>query len=199
MNMVELKEKASSYAEENILEVLKEVFAKVYADGYYQGYKDREDEFPVDLCNSKTEYIDLGLPSGTLWASDYEKEDDNYLFLPYSRAAKFSIPTQEQWEELRDCCKWEYDFENRRLKEARCTGPNGNVLRFKCTGMINSEKYVSGSEDKSIFWIKNDEKADSKYAVKIFYQYIPYNSKKIRETYEVFSGYKLPLRFVKSK
>ena len=46
--------------------------AQAYADGYRNGYKDREEEIPVDLRDNKTEYVDLGLPSGTLWSTDYE-------------------------------------------------------------------------------------------------------------------------------
>ena len=42
--MVELKEKAINYAEENVITVLKEAFARVYADGYRDGYKDHKDE-----------------------------------------------------------------------------------------------------------------------------------------------------------
>ena len=52
--MVELKEKANSYAEENVNTVLKEVFAKVYADGYRDGYKDCKDEIQVNLCDGRT-------------------------------------------------------------------------------------------------------------------------------------------------
>lgn len=38
--MIELNEKAGTYAKENVINVLKEAFAKVYADGYRDGYKD---------------------------------------------------------------------------------------------------------------------------------------------------------------
>ena len=64
--MEELKEKANRYAQDNISEILKEAFAKVYADGYRDGYKDCKNEIPVDLRSNKTEFIDLGLPSGLM-------------------------------------------------------------------------------------------------------------------------------------
>ena len=78
--MIELKEKAGIYAEENVINVLKEAFAKVYADGYRDGYKDREDEIPVDIRGNKTEYVDLGLPSGTLWSTDYERDGEKKCY-----------------------------------------------------------------------------------------------------------------------
>ena len=93
--MIELQEKANGFAEENILEVLKEACSKVYAEGYRNGYKDRDAEISVDLRDNKTEYVDLGLPSGTLWAVDYEKEGNNNIYLPYDQAAQFGIPTEE--------------------------------------------------------------------------------------------------------
>lgn len=106
--MVELKEKASSYAEENVINVLKEAFAKVYADGYRDGYKDRENEIPVDLRDSITEYVELGLPSGTLWSTDFEKEDGNVCYMTYGDASKFNITTICQWNELVQKCQWRY-------------------------------------------------------------------------------------------
>ena len=72
--MIELNEKADIYAEENVINVLKEAFAKVYADGYRDGYKDCLDHVSVNLRISNTEYVDLGLPSGTLWSADYERK-----------------------------------------------------------------------------------------------------------------------------
>ena len=73
--MIELKEKAGIYAEENVINVLKEAFAKVYADGYRDGYRDCKENVSVNLHFCNTEYVDLGLPSGTLWSTDYEKEN----------------------------------------------------------------------------------------------------------------------------
>ena len=59
--MIELNKKAVIYAEENIINVLKEAFAKVYADGYRDGYKDCQEEIPVNLRESKTTYVDSSL------------------------------------------------------------------------------------------------------------------------------------------
>ena len=105
--MTELNEKASIYAEENVINVLKEAFAKVYADGYRDGYKDCQNEIPVELRSNQTEFVDLGLPSGTLWSGEYEKEKDSLRYAPFDKAKTMMIPTKEQCEELLSCCKWE--------------------------------------------------------------------------------------------
>ena len=67
--MKELIEVANNYAENKTNEVLTSAIAQAYADGYKDGYRDREEEIPVDIRFKKTEYVDLGLPSGTLWAT----------------------------------------------------------------------------------------------------------------------------------
>ena len=125
-NMEELKVKANSYIEDNVINVLKEAFAKVYADGYRQGYKDCKEDIPVDLRSDNTEFIDLGLPSGTLWSSSYEKIGEERLYLPYDKAKEMNIPTENQWMELRKECRWSIDSD-----KLYCIGPNGNSIHFR--------------------------------------------------------------------
>lgn len=96
---------------------------------------------PVDL--TKTEWVDLGLPSGLLWA----KEDED-VQVPIHKALQSypdNLPSESDAEELRECCSRHFDP----LKKMMIfTGPNGNSISFKCT-----EKYVS-------FWLNEYE---SKY------------------------------------
>ena len=76
MNM-SLLEKAEKYATGKVNEAITNAIAQAYVEGYKAGYNDREMEIPVDLRDNKTEYVDLGLPSGTLWATKYESIDNN--------------------------------------------------------------------------------------------------------------------------
>lgn len=197
--MIELKEKASNYAEENVINVLKEAFAKVYADGYRDGYKDREEEIPVDLRNDKTEYVDLGLPSGTLWAADYEKDNGEFTYLPYCKASKHNIPTEEQWNELLEICRWQGDSSSSGLTfyGATCIGPNGNSIKFKSLGYKQDEKEVGAINyggGKVFFWISDDQDNLEKKAIQINKAKWPNIEKEI---VKVFSGFKLPLRLVR--
>jgi hypothetical protein len=123
--MKELENVAANYSAGKANEAIDKAIAQAYADGYRDGYKDREEEIPVDLRDNKTEYVDLGLPSGTLWAKDFEKDGGNTLFVPYTQAKRYNIPTREQWEELVNCCEW--GFYGQLL---RCTGKNGETLDF---------------------------------------------------------------------
>ncbi len=194
--MEDLREKANNYAEENVINVLKEAFAKVYADGYSDGYKDCKEEIPVDLYDKKTEYVDLGLPSGTLWSMDYERDGDGILFQPHINTGMLNIPTRKQWEELVDVCKWEYD-KSGSFHEAYCIGPNGKILKFCLSGMVHVDKKVE--EGSAYFWISEQQDGNEKSAVCIYdvtKNGINYTDKEVRS---IFSGYKLPVRLVKSK
>ena len=133
--MIELNEKASIYAEENVINVLKEAFAKVYADGYRDGYKDCQNEIPVELRSNQTEFVDLGLPSGTLWSGEYEKEKDSLRYAPFDKAKTMMIPTKEQCEELLSYCKWE------------CVRKNGIYVRLTTE---ESEHYAV--IDRKLVW-----------------------------------------------
>lgn len=53
----------------------------------------------------REEYVDLGLPSGTLWKA----ENEDCGLITYDQAYNFygsSLPTKEQWEELIKHCIW---------------------------------------------------------------------------------------------
>ena len=54
----------------------------------------------------ESEYVDLGLPSGTLWKSTNEDEDINFEEVQTKYAEK--LPTKAQWEELIKECTWTF-------------------------------------------------------------------------------------------
>ena len=206
--MKELENVAANYAAGKANEVIDKAIAQAYADGYRDGYKDREDEIPVDFRDNKTEYVDLGLPSGTLWASDYEKEKDNVVYLPYGKAALLNIPTIEQWEELFESCRWECVTPNGSqtdsiIREVLCIGPNGNVLKFNRTGMYEVTDNICGGYE-IYFWLMDNEEDSEKNSV-VFRRILNRRINNIEyyesayKTNKLFSGFKLPIRLVRKK
>ena len=190
-------EQADKYAEGKANEAITKAIADAYIEGYKAGYKDREEEIPMELRDNKTEYIDLGLPSRTLWSTDYEKLDRKYLYLPYEKAEYLKIPTKEQWEELKTSCKWEYDIDNLYdFIRCRCVGPNGQILKFERTGRIITEGNVDNWE--AFFWIEDDSDLNEKNSIHMF-NYGKKIDKEIGrcELSKNFSGYKLPVRLVR--
>ena len=192
-----VSDKAASYAEGKANEFIKKAIAQAYADGYQDGYNDREAEIPVDLRDNKTEYVDLGLPSGTLWAADYEKVDGAILYLPHRKAQVYSIPTEDQWKELKECCEWKYDIErssnNYHFKQVKCIGPNGNYISFERTRMRKADE-LDYTDEAAYFWINKEESNNLKSAVKF---YGSSNMNGHCEIRNIFSGYQLPIRLVR--
>ena len=188
--MKELKELSANYATEKTNEMMSQIVAQAFADGYRMGYKDREDEIPVDLRDGKTEFVDLGLPSGTLWSADYEKCDGKTLFLTYEKAAEFCLPSEEQCLELISLCRWTYT----RTSGFLCIGPNGNNIRFRHTGFMKIEG-KSIYFDHCYMWVDVNSSGTIKKGM------IQSKSAQgeVMEISDVFMGYRLPIRLVKIK
>lgn len=188
--MEELKEKAACYAEENVINVLKESFAKVYADGYRDGYKDCREEMHVDLCND-TKFVDLGLPSGTLWSKEYEQNDKEVIFLPYLEASTLNIPTEEQFSELLSLCKWEFTYIDNLSIKYDCIGLNGNIITFYSKGELAPNGYIR--ENRNIkFWLYSENEENEKVIANMYFW-----GEEIRKTDSMFMGCKLPVRLVR--
>ena len=72
-------------------------------------------------------WVNLGLPSGTLWKN--RNEDGVYTYLSAVNKFGNNLPTKEQLEELGDECEWTWIGNGYRV-----TGPNGNFIVLPATG-----------------------------------------------------------------
>lgn len=190
---MEIQERANKYASEKTSEVMIQAIAQAYKDGYQDGYKDCEMEIPLEVQKDKTEFVDLGLPSGTLWAADYERENGIIKYLPYDKASKLNIPTEEQWKELSEACRWEYKFDNNDdQKHFVCVGPNGNCIHFYYTRIVRDGECAINC-NKSRFWIHDTSDESDKKASGIRRTG---GGIIVKEVVEIFGGYKIPVRLV---
>lgn len=82
----------------------------------------------------KANYIDLGLPSGTLWAE--ANEEGFYTFDEAVEKFGKSLPRITQFAELMEFCNWEWDYEK---KGCKVTGKNGNSIFLPAEGLRNGE------------------------------------------------------------
>lgn len=189
--MKKLKELSANYATEKTNEMMSQIVAQAFTDGYRMGYKDRENEIPVDLRDGNTEYVDLGLPSGTLWSADFEIDGEDVIYHPYEDAEKYGIPTKEQFNELLESCKWEFKYISSNAREYTCIGPNGNHIVFSSRGykLAGTKREI----EKIFFWVKSTSEDLTREAV-----YLYYHSGEIKKLTEMFSGSMLPLRLVKN-
>ena len=188
--MRDLLLEAEAYAAEKTNDVLIKAVAQAYADGYRKGYEDCKATIPVKLHAGDIVYVDLGLPSGTLWASEYVKEKGKVLYLPYCEAKRYQLPTKEQWEELVKVCRFLYETETwgdiEELKKATCIGPNGKSIIFGGEGMYKGEELIDGI---AFTWLKEESDTYINKAACIRY--------KSKDVIEIYSGYKLPIKLVK--
>ena len=114
------KDKVQEYVEGKVTDALNKVVADAYLAGYNAGYQDGYNKVVKDSVSVGSEFVDLGLPSGTLWSSDYVKDDNgNAIYVPQENSANYEIPTYEQFKELMDECKWDQKTEK--------NGQNGEI------------------------------------------------------------------------
>lgn len=187
---MELTEKAEKYAVGKVNTAMDKAIAQAYADGYRDGYKDREEEIPVDLRDNKTEFVDLGLPSGTLWSTDYEKEGDEVKFFRFSDSLNYNTPTDKQWGELCEKCRWERILIGDTYR-IDCIGPE-NKISFFPKGKITNELICR--PDLCYFWLNDNKDSLEKASA-----YMGYNKGVVHSSTTNYIGYKLPIRLVKTK
>lgn len=98
----------------------------------------------------EVQFIDLGLPSGTLWAA--ENETEFYTFPDAVTIFGSSLPTKAQWEELKETCRWIWD------RKAGCilVGPNGKRLTLPVSGYYNCDGEFRGKGEYGEYWTSTD-------------------------------------------
>lgn len=95
----------------------------------------------VSQAPSSQDFVDLGLPSGTLW----KKTNENCGYLTYNQAGNRygrNLPTREQWQELISFCDWTWDRIGYRI-----VGSNGNSIFLPTTKewIFDGEKMSAGT------------------------------------------------------
>ena len=182
---------AKKYAEGKINDILNQAIIDAYSAGYNVGYQDGYKKAEKETILEEMKYVDLGLPSGTFWASDYIKKDGEVLFLPYRDAIdEFNLPTDEQIDELKDYCEISL-VEDNGIKTYICLGPSGKTVSFTPHGyQTPSENY---DIDNAYFWTNDNDKLieRSKRTAQI-------SSQGCLSNVIIFSGYKNPIRTVRN-
>lgn len=143
----------------------------------------------LSVSAQMSQFVDLGLPSGTLWKSTNEPG-----FYTYDEALKSfgnSLPTKAQLDELKDYCEW--IWEGRGIK---VVGPNGSFIFLPaegsrvCNGSAVGEGGVMG-----YYW--SSTPSGSKYAWYLRFDLLGVKSV-IVDTYDYWRCYGLSVRIVKN-
>ena len=184
---MDIKEKAQEYAKDKIQQVLNDAIAEAYMEGYKQGYEDGKAEVPVKHENDEMEFVDLGLPSGTLWAKDYLKENGEVVYLPYIEAKNYKLPTKEQLEELIKWCNVRSEGDPY-LTRTRIIGTSGAMIQIPNIGYYEGEKKEFKTHNR--IWLQDNESNSTSRSVGYF-------STQGISTFSTFMGFKLPVLLVK--
>ena len=175
-----ITEKAKAYAEGNSLSAITKVIQEAYAVGYKDGYNDglsSRDNLSSNDIEDGVEYADLGLPSGTKWATDFLMDEKGKVkTLLYEEARNLNLPTPEQFREFVEYTRISNSTKNLGEVFTVITGANGNRIKW-----IQLNQY-----GKYSFWLKNlNEVGSERDAVK--------NSK----IEKCFIGHRLPIILVR--
>lgn len=98
------------------------------------------------ISSMAQDYVDLGLPSGTLW----KKTNEKGLYLTYDEAiTQFGdkLPTLEQFAELKAFCAWEWNG-----KGCVVTGDNGNSIILQAAGYRYCQAGMIGVGTCGLYW-----------------------------------------------
>ena len=100
-------------------------------------------------------YVDLGLPSGTLWKA--ENEEGLMDYKTAKKQFKKRIPSISQWEELCKYCEWSWTGNGYDV-----IGPNGVAIFIPAAGYRNASGQTGKVGEFGTYWsstIKNREEA----------------------------------------
>jgi uncharacterized protein (TIGR02145 family) len=128
-------------------------------------------------------WIDLGLPSGTLWKDQNEASG----FHTYDQAMeKFgnNLPTKEQLEELKNSCRWTWNGNGYNVK-----GPSGESIVLPAAGARYCDGFMNDGGSNGLYW--SSTSSGSEYA---WYMY--FNAKEVT-MYETFRCYCYSIRLVR--
>lgn len=107
---------------------------------------------------TKMNFVDLGLPSGTLWADRNVGAEQVYqpgVLVPKAEA-QGNLPSYDQAVELIKICDFSScllaNEDDRMVNSIRVEGPNGNAIFFPCSAQVDE----AGDGLASSVWVDSD-------------------------------------------
>lgn len=133
---------------------------------------------PDEVLSDQLEFVDLGLPSKTLWANKNvgaNKITDSGSNETWANANLLTgesgvifvsgrIPSKDEFNELRKLCQWQWTS-NGDTSGYRVIGPNGNSIYLPVTSNHGSKQYLISSGtytefvDDSAYWTKSNHES----------------------------------------
>ncbi|MBO4307507.1 MAG: protein kinase [Bacteroidales bacterium] len=105
-------------------------------------------------------YVDLGLPSGTLWKD--ENENGFYNYAGAMRKFGSRMPTKEQMDELVSMCKWTWNGNGYNVR-----GPNGSSIVLPASGFRYETGEVDQVGNEGDYWTSTPHNSGEAWALVI--------------------------------
>ena len=192
-----LEERAARFAEEDWKERLTGAISEAYKYGYNDGYYEAKDGEPCASDIDDKEYIDLGLPSGTLWSNDFVRKNGEIQYFPFAEVEEYGIPTLEQWQELTENCIIMFKKDGNKWF-GECIGLNGKSIILEIAGFKHTDDDKPIADGMMYFWL-DDEAEDEKYRkCAKMWKHLKDEDFMKTEADDIFMGFKLPVRLVKA-
>lgn len=102
------------------------------------------------------QYIDLGLPSGTMWKAT--NEQGLYTYLSACHFFRNSLPNRAQVRELLYNCTWKWTG-----KGYRVTGPNLKSIYFPFNGYKDCDEDFHNQGSATVLWTLDNAGANFAY------------------------------------
>lgn len=101
---------------------------------------------------SGSEYVDLGLPSGTKWKirNEQNPNDSEYGFFTYDEAWAIyhdQLPSDLQFKELKNNCQWEWIGNGYKV-----IGANNNYILLPAVGYRTCDMEIGGENLDGSYW-----------------------------------------------
>ena len=106
---------------------------------------------------NETAYVDLGLPSGTLW-KDKNEEGGFYTYDQAVSRFGSKLPTKEQLTELNNSCTWTWQGNGYNV-----VGPNGNSIFLPAAGCRSCDGSAYGVGSDCYYWSSTPRGANAWY------------------------------------
>ena len=125
--------------------------------------------YQINQYESRSGYVDLGLPSGTLWKKVDEGADRTNFgqaYYTYDEAVTnfgSKIPTKAQWEELKDYCTWSWIGDGYKV-----TGPSGNSITLPAAGFRGCDGEIYGVGTYGYYWSSTPYDSDGAWCLRFF-------------------------------
>lgn len=142
----------------------------------------------------RQDFVDLGLPSGTLWAAQ------NCLgFFTFNDAKEQfgdSLPSPKMFKELFSKCKVSWDIKR---KGITFVGPNGNELYIPASGYHAGQSFHGMYYGGKLGYYWSNRRVTARSTNALCFSYNSFNSRLDNDIHGMENSFEFPVRLVKAK